>query len=188
MKKYFNEQTRKYEKPVHKHDCDECTYLGFSRYDTTHFDLYFCEQSGGLPTVIARWGDEGPKYISGLRSREYCLVVARKRAIDLGLYGLECQYPLAVRRAWLGEPNGIEEVVDCVERACTGGLLSPITPQLLLDLEGRIKTELNRLQFRGLMGPDLPGFKLSIDSLNGRLVFKWVCEEYNSVPGQVDER
>jgi len=37
---------------------------------TEHYDLYFCEQgtpgTPGLPTVIARYGDDGPDYKSGM--------------------------------------------------------------------------------------------------------------------------
>jgi hypothetical protein len=46
--------------PVFKHDCDDCEYLG-------HFDehdLYYCKNGG--PTVIARWGGDGPDYASGM--------------------------------------------------------------------------------------------------------------------------
>lgn len=44
-----------------KHDCDACTPLGgFNGHD-----LYHCEQ-GGIPTIIARYGDEGGEYKSGL--------------------------------------------------------------------------------------------------------------------------
>lgn len=45
--------------PKFKHDCTSCVYLG-------HFedhDLYYCPND---PTVIARFGDEGPDYGSGL--------------------------------------------------------------------------------------------------------------------------
>jgi hypothetical protein len=53
--------------PVYRHDCDSCLYLG-------HFeehDLYYCgcpaQSPHRLPTVIARWGGEGPEYYaSGL--------------------------------------------------------------------------------------------------------------------------
>lgn len=48
-------------KPRYEHNCDVCTFLG------THeeYDLYFCPQSG-MPTVIARYGNEGANYMSGL--------------------------------------------------------------------------------------------------------------------------
>ena len=46
--------------PRHKHDCDQCDYLG--QYEGA--DLYFCGKS--LPTVIARYSDEPSDYTSGL--------------------------------------------------------------------------------------------------------------------------
>ena len=50
--------------PVFKHICDNCEYLG-------HFDehdLYYCPKGG--PTVIARWGGDGPDYASGMAIAE----------------------------------------------------------------------------------------------------------------------
>jgi hypothetical protein len=46
--------------PRYPHDCTSCRYLGH----VLAFDLYVCPQ-GGLPTVVARYGAEGPAYASG---------------------------------------------------------------------------------------------------------------------------
>ncbi len=48
------------------HDCAGCTFLG----QWQEYDLYFCLQFGKIPTVIARYGDEGREYISGLKFAE----------------------------------------------------------------------------------------------------------------------
>lgn len=45
----------------YKHDCDRCVSLG----EYKGMDLYFCQESFG-PTVVARYGDDGPDYKSGL--------------------------------------------------------------------------------------------------------------------------
>lgn len=78
--------------PVYTHDSDCCSYLGrFGDYD-----LYYCPQ-GNIPTVIMRFGDEGPMYYSGMTLAEgsgwpqaHPLIVAarvaRSRAIQAGLY------------------------------------------------------------------------------------------------------
>ncbi len=62
-------------KPVYEHDCNNCTYLGSINRDLGGgeklFDLYFCEQ-GKLPTVIARYGNKGDSYISGMEFAETC--------------------------------------------------------------------------------------------------------------------
>lgn len=42
------------------HDCTACVSLGA----LGDYDLYRCSQSG-LPTVVARFGDDGPEYLSG---------------------------------------------------------------------------------------------------------------------------
>lgn len=53
-------------RPVHEHDCDSCIFLGRSGpWSLGGHDYYFCEQHGGIPTVIARNG-VGPEYKSGL--------------------------------------------------------------------------------------------------------------------------
>lgn len=55
---------------LHKHDCDECTYIG-EYYDHSvrrEYDLYFHVQSyeGCLTTVelIARYSSDGPDYLA----------------------------------------------------------------------------------------------------------------------------
>ena len=47
--------------PRFAHDCDECELLGVFN----DFDLYFCTKQP-MPTVIARWGNTGPDYTSGI--------------------------------------------------------------------------------------------------------------------------
>lgn len=41
------------------HDCGECEFLGQYK----EYDLYYCEKE---PTVIARYGNDGPEYMSGI--------------------------------------------------------------------------------------------------------------------------
>lgn len=48
------------------HDCNQCVYLGLGCMDSKEYDLYFCKQGGIMPTVIARFGDNTPDYLSGL--------------------------------------------------------------------------------------------------------------------------
>ena len=48
--------------PVWEHDCNECIFLGLY---LSH-DLYYCKKGPG-PTLIARWGDEGSEYTSGIQ-------------------------------------------------------------------------------------------------------------------------
>lgn len=51
-----------------KHDCESCQWLG----TFNDHDLYYCNNQ--LPTVIARYEDNGPGYTSGLMvAREYPL-------------------------------------------------------------------------------------------------------------------
>ncbi len=47
-----------------KHDCPCCKFLGSEFLKNEQFDLYFCEQNGKIPTVIARWGEDGNYYSS----------------------------------------------------------------------------------------------------------------------------
>lgn len=50
--------------PHFQHDCEECVYIG--HYD--EHDLYRCPQMG-MPTIVARFGDDGPDYDSGPKVR-----------------------------------------------------------------------------------------------------------------------
>lgn len=70
------------EQPRYAHDCAACVWLG--QMDV--YDLYFCLQGGGLPTVIARYGHEGA-YKSGmaLADVDMALHEARSRARLRGL-------------------------------------------------------------------------------------------------------
>lgn len=54
------------EDPAYTHDCEECRFLGRhqARPKTQLYDLYVCQKAGG--TVVARYGDDGPDYVSGL--------------------------------------------------------------------------------------------------------------------------
>jgi hypothetical protein len=75
-------------KPKYIHDCKECHFLG--TLDNT-FDLYFCDKQGkGRETVIARYGDKGADYLSGMnfatKDGLETLYEAKKRAIKLKLY------------------------------------------------------------------------------------------------------
>jgi hypothetical protein len=56
-----------------RHDCNNCIYLGQYKdlenpqsNEYTIYDLYACTPDGiKVKTVIARYGDDGPDYISG---------------------------------------------------------------------------------------------------------------------------
>lgn len=72
-------------KPQFKHDCNDCKFLG--RYTTPSgvaCDLYFCPQGGRIPTVIARYSDEGSDYNSGLGFPMPELEEAARRAVVQG--------------------------------------------------------------------------------------------------------
>jgi len=49
-------------RPHYTHDCEHCTFLGTVRVSEKVFDLYHC----GISTVLARYGNDGPDYSSGL--------------------------------------------------------------------------------------------------------------------------
>lgn len=74
-------------KSTYKHDCKRCTFLGTHEEIAgyLHADLYFCNQLHKLPTVIARYSDEGSDYTSGLGSRIPSLMHAEKLAKEKGL-------------------------------------------------------------------------------------------------------
>lgn len=74
--------------PIFKHEgCDRCVYLGPYGDDeasVTH-DLWFCDQASRVDTVMARYGDLGWEYHSGLGSSLPPMREAERRARALGL-------------------------------------------------------------------------------------------------------
>jgi len=94
-------------KPRFQHDCDQCVFLGraehtisihpgfmpsdedfdgvFELASKKDVDLYFCKK--GPWTVIARYSDDGPDYVSGLQlaDRTPDLKIARRMAQAKGL-------------------------------------------------------------------------------------------------------
>jgi hypothetical protein len=72
---------------TYQHDCERCVYLGSTTGGKT-YDLYFCLEMEKYPIVLARYGDEGAEYTSGL-SYSYGmsapLTLARLAAIERGL-------------------------------------------------------------------------------------------------------
>jgi hypothetical protein len=85
-KVHDQEQEDDYGVPRYVHDCEACQFLGSS---SKGMDLYWCSQGGGpnISTVIARFGNEGPDYFSGIgHARESeVLALAVVRAFRAGL-------------------------------------------------------------------------------------------------------
>ena len=48
--------------PRFTHDCDRCVFLG---HQDDH-DHYYCASDFGGATIIARYDDDGPDYVSGI--------------------------------------------------------------------------------------------------------------------------
>lgn len=69
--------------PQFEHDWDCCQFLGRYQHRGIDYDLYFCTEANP-PTPIARHGNEGPEYRSGMVFAELgtdpVLVEALKRA------------------------------------------------------------------------------------------------------------
>lgn len=51
--------------PYWLHDCADCIFLGGYIYLDDRYDLYFCTQRIGRPTLLARFG-KNADYFSGL--------------------------------------------------------------------------------------------------------------------------
>jgi hypothetical protein len=67
-----------------KHDCSACKPLG----EFNEFDLYYCQQDPNrMATVLARFGNKGLEYTSGLHFVEVKpeLAEAFRRAKEAGL-------------------------------------------------------------------------------------------------------
>jgi hypothetical protein len=62
------------EEPRFVHDCDNCHFLGHYKSKQTgeDFDLYYCANSGVYGTTLARFGNEGSEYASGICFYNQC--------------------------------------------------------------------------------------------------------------------
>lgn len=71
--------------PLFTHDCERCTFLGRHLGEQVA-DLYV-HTDGPMPTVIARYSDEGSDYNSGLAfvGKIDDLTEAHRRAVERGL-------------------------------------------------------------------------------------------------------
>jgi len=50
-----------------KHDCWNCLFIGTAVHKDVRYDMYVCTHDGcTIDSVVARYGDDGPDYISGL--------------------------------------------------------------------------------------------------------------------------
>jgi len=59
--------------PKYNHDCDRCMFLGNHEFKNDglvpkgYHDIYACPQGGSIPTIIIRFGNDGPDYFSGMQ-------------------------------------------------------------------------------------------------------------------------
>lgn len=79
-------------RPIFTHDCDECIFLKSITIKKIIYDLYF-HNTKIEKTIIARFGNEGFQYLSGLEFGQYSykrhlkkepLFIAYETAIELG--------------------------------------------------------------------------------------------------------
>lgn len=102
-------------KPKYAHDCDHCNYLGRFEWDGQTRDLYFCgtHERG---TVIARFGDDGPDYSSGIGFAERGIQPYKEaldRAVAAGHYNPQPQ----VRRPLSEGEIAVARAIGYVEDA-----------------------------------------------------------------------
>ena len=76
-------------KPLFTHDCHHCIFLGSIELEDGPHDLYYCGP-GKLQhaTVVARFGNEGSEYQSGMNSNLPELIEAQRRAVERGLHDI----------------------------------------------------------------------------------------------------
>ena len=105
------------------HDCDACTYLGQFAHGKI-YDLYFCgtHERG---TVIARYGDDGPDYCSGLGFAERGIQPYKEaldRAVAKGLYNPQKQPVRMIGEAQLTAAQALGAAQDAMVKAWSASL------------------------------------------------------------------
>lgn len=73
--------------PWFQHDCRACRFIGGTSLMGQHYDLYFCD-TPTEPNLLARRGNAGGEYVSGLSAvvNEPALALALAKAIHLGIF------------------------------------------------------------------------------------------------------
>ena len=70
--------------PYFEHDCTKCIFLDSLKLENGNkYDLYYCENE---PTVVARYGNEGYEYLSGI-SYPLIAILAKKLGYDVIRFG-----------------------------------------------------------------------------------------------------
>lgn len=75
-------------KPRFQHNCEDCIFLGAVSLRGDHqgyYDLYYCNNGPFGPTLLARYGDEGHEYASGLSFGKERINPALAAAYDLAV-------------------------------------------------------------------------------------------------------
>lgn len=82
--------------PRYEHDCERCIFLGQSG----RFDLYFADHGGinygyepADATIIARFGDEGSAYNSGIALTKFYPEIGEGLEIALRRGLIKCKLP-----------------------------------------------------------------------------------------------
>jgi hypothetical protein len=151
------------------HDCKKCVFLGcYEEYDLyVHWDD--CEKS-----VIARYGNDGSQYISGLSfvTCNLALAEALRRAIDHNEVPAVVAYPVSLRRAFRDRLDRIQKFETAVAEAIGRYMYCKIDQQLLADINTCIIYEWRQCAIRGEVNEsDPPNFDLVV---NGSCIdFRW---------------
>jgi hypothetical protein len=98
------------QKPRFRHeDCSACHFLGWHDTAEGQFDLYV-HWGEVEKTVIARFGDDGPEYYSGLAFAKKIepLGEALVRAVELGIVSKNVAYPLQLRKLFRDDLAAME--------------------------------------------------------------------------------
>lgn len=82
------------EEPNYTHDCDRCTFLGTYVMSGSNYDLYYHPGDEFTQSIVARYGEMGPEYISGItfardqydKKQGTPMAEAYKRALLRGLF------------------------------------------------------------------------------------------------------
>lgn len=115
-------------KPIYTHDCDACTYLGQYEHEGTMYDLYFHGTHEGRSintTVIARYGDDGPDYCSGLGFAERDIQPYKEaldRAVAKGLYNPQKQPVRMIGEAQMSAAQALGAAQDAMVKAWSASL------------------------------------------------------------------
>jgi hypothetical protein len=171
------------QEPRFRHeDCSVCHFLGWHDTGEGRFDLYV-HWGEVEKTVIARFGDDGPEYYSGLAfvKKIEPLGEALVRAVELGIVPKNVTYPLQLRKLFRDDLAAMELFEEEVRERIKVLLYEPMKSEMYDRASHLIKSVWQQFFNEGQVthsADEIPGFRVFGEQ--NTLRFEWTVPQFEA--------